>query len=450
MKKQMTQFERMTTTPVDRLIMVLALPTVISMLITTIYNVTDTYFVSEISVPASGATGVVFSLMGIIQAFGFTIGQGSGSIISRKLGEKDTSTASTYASVGFFYALFTGIVIMTLGICMLSPLMKLFGSTSTILPYACDYGKYILFAAPAMICSCLLNNILRYEGMASLAMVGLTTGSILNIGLDPLLIYKLNLGISGAGIATMVSQYVSMAILLSVFVLNKTQSKIRIKNFSFDYHYISEIVLTGSPSFARQGLSGVSNVVLNRSARIFGDACIAAMSISGRVGMMIFSVCIGIGQGFQPVCGFNYGAKLYNRVQEGIKFMWKMSTIVMGVLSVLCLIFSKNVVSMFRDELEIINTGSRALSYTAVAMILLPIIVTANMSFQCTGQKLKAFVLACVQSGLYLIPVLYILPKMIGVTGIELSYAVSYVLASLTAAPFIISFYKKLSKFSNE
>lgn len=445
MGKTQEQYIKMTTTPVNKLIIKLAIPTVISMLITTIYNVTDTYFVSEISVPASGATGVVFSLMGIIQAFGFTYGQGSGSLISRKLGEKDTKNASIYASVGFFAALMTGLLILLFGLVFLTPMMKLFGSTDTILPYACDYGKFILIAAPAMVCSCLLNNILRYEGRASLAMIGLTTGSVINIGLDPLLIYKFNLGISGAGIATMFSQYLSMGILLSVFLMNKTQTKISIKKVSFDKKYITEIVLTGCPSFARQGLSGISNMLLNRSARAFGDPCIAAMSIAGRVGMMIFSVCIGIGQGFQPVCGYNYGAKRNDRVKDGMKFMWMLATAVMIVLSAFCFAFAPGVVSMFREEAEIIKIGSLALRVTSASMIFLPVIVTANMTFQCTGQKMKAFLLACVQSGIYLIPVLYILPRIIGITGIEISYAVSYLLASLTAAPFILKFYKKLA-----
>ena len=211
------QYKRMTETPVNKLIATLAVPTVISMLITMIYNMADTYFVSKISVAASGATGVVLSLMAILQAFGFMYGQGAGSNISRRLGAKDIETARRYCTTAFFWALFTGGVIMLLGLLFLSPLMKVLGSTDTILPYASDYGRFILIAGPAMTTSCVMNNILRYEGMANLAMIGLATGGILNIFLDPLFIFTFNMGISGAGVATAVSQYIGMAILLSVF-----------------------------------------------------------------------------------------------------------------------------------------------------------------------------------------------------------------------------------------
>lgn len=444
------QFDKMTKTPVRSLILRLAVPTIISMLITTIYNVTDTWFVSKINVQASGATGIVFSLMGVIQAFGFTYGQGAGSLISRRLGEKNVSEARTFASTGFFYAFSTGVLILVFGLGFISPLMTVLGSTSTILPYAVKYARYILIAAPAMVSSCLLNNILRYEGMASLATVGLATGSILNIALDPLLIFVLKMGIDGAGIATMASQYVSMAILLTAFFLKKTQSKIGFKYISFKIYYIKEIILTGCPSFARQGLSSVSNMILNRVAGFFGDPCIAAMSIAGRVGMLIFSVCIGIGQGFQPVCGFNFGAKLYHRVREGMLFMWQLSTVVMFVLGGVCVAFAPGIVSLFRDEAEIVTIGSATLRYTSVALVFLPVVVTANMTFQCTGQKLKAFFLASVQSGLYLIPILFVLPRFAGLVGIEISYGISYVLAAFTAAPFILKFFMKLKGQSNE
>ena len=199
------QFKRMTETPVEKLIITLAVPTVISMLITTIYNMSDTYFASKINVSSSGATGIVFTLMGVLQAFGFMLGQGSGSIISRLLGAKQIERARTFCSTAFFWALFFGFVVMIPGLIFLGPFMKLLGSTDTILPYAMDYGRYILIAGPAMTTSCVMNNILRYEGMANMAMIGLTTGGVLNIALDPLLIFVFKLGISGAGIATMIS-----------------------------------------------------------------------------------------------------------------------------------------------------------------------------------------------------------------------------------------------------
>ena len=312
------QFDKMTKTPVNRLISRLAIPTVISMLITMLYNIADTYFVSKISVAASGATGVLLSLMGLIQAFGFMFGQGAGSNISRRLGAKEIEKAREYASTAYFLGLSVGLFIMVLGLIFLEPSMKLMGSTQTILPLAKIYGTYILIAAPAMTTSFVMNNILRFEGMAKLAMIGITTGGILNIILDPLLIFKLNMGIAGAGLATAVSQYIGMFILLSMFLMKKPQSRIAFKYFSFKPRTTLDIIEVGLPSFARQGLNSISTMFFNQQAAAFGDECIAAISITAKLGMFIFSVALGIGQGFQPVCSFNFGAKLYSRVRQGL------------------------------------------------------------------------------------------------------------------------------------
>ncbi len=269
------QFKMMTETPINRLIPRLAVPTVISMLITVIYNMADTYFVSKINVSASAATGVLLSLMGLIQAFGFMFGQGAGSNISRRLGAKDVESARKYSSTAYFTALVIGVVIMVFGLIFINQLIDLLGSTPTIHPYAVSYGRWILIAAPAMTTSFVMNNILRFEGMAKFAMVGLLIGGLLNIALDPLLIFVFELGIAGAGIATCVSQFTGMAILFTVFLRKKTQSRIRPKYFSFEKRIMADIVTVGLPSFARQGLSSFSTMVLNIQAQPFGDECIA-------------------------------------------------------------------------------------------------------------------------------------------------------------------------------
>ena len=442
------QFEKMTVTPVNRLICSLALPSVISMLITMIYNTADTYFVSKIDLSASGATGVVFSLMAILQAFGFMFGHGSGSCISRHLGAKDVDTARKYSSTGFFLALASGIVIMAVGLIFLTPFMKLLGSTPTILPYAKTYGAFILIAGPAMTTGCVMNNILRYEGMASLAMLGLTTGGILNIILDPIFIFKLNMGIAGAGLATAISQYISMTILLIMFLIGKTQSKISLKYVSLKFSLIREIIYTGAPSLARQGLNSVSNMVLNNQAMAYGDACIAAMSVVAKVANLMFSVCVGIGQGFQPVSAFNYGAKKYSRVKSGIKFTWIFSSIVMAVLAAGCFAFSPSVVALFRKEAEVIDIGNAALRFMCVGLLLLPTVMIANMTFQSIGKTGRAFFLALTQNGLFFIPLLLILPKLMGVAGIELSQPLAFALAGIIALPFILAFMKSLNAHS--
>lgn len=440
------QYAKMTETPVSRLIVSLSVPTVISMLITMIYNVADTYFVSQINVSASGATGIVFSLMSILQAFGFMYGQGAGSNISRRLGAKDIDAARKYCSTAFALALITGLLIMVFGLVFLTPLMTLLGSTDTILPYSESYGMFILICAPAMTTSCVMNNILRYEGMANLAMIGLTTGGILNIILDPILIFGFHLDIAGAGIATAVSQYISMMILLIVFLSKKPQSRISLKYLYLKPRFVWDIISTGVPSFARQGLNSLSTMFLNIGAAVYGDACIAAMSIVAKCANLIFSVGVGIGQGFQPVSSFNYGAKKYDRVRDGIKFVWIFDTLVVAVLSVIMFVFAKQVVCIFRDEAEVIEVGVTALRFICAALLVLPTVMTANMTFQSIGKTGRAFFLACTQNGLFFIPLVLILPKITGIIGIEIAQPISYVIAAIIAVPFLLSFLNTLKK----
>ncbi|MBQ6380056.1 MAG: MATE family efflux transporter [Clostridia bacterium] len=439
------QYKKMTETPVKKLIATLALPTVISMLITMIYNAADTFFVSKISVPASGATGIVFSLMALLQAFGFMYGHGAGSNISRRLGAKEIESARTYCTTAFFLALVTALLIMAGGLLFLTPLMRALGSTPTILPYAKSYALWILIAAPAMATSCVMNNIMRYEGMAKLAVIGLATGGILNIFLDPLLIFVCKLGIHGAGIATAFSQYLSMGILLYFFLKKKTQSRIALRYFSFRPRISWDIISVGAPSFARQGLNSVSTMLLNVQAEPYGDECIAAISIVAKLFMFIFSVCIGIGQGFQPVCSFNYGAKKYDRVREAIRFLWLFSGVVLIAISAAMFAVAPQVVALFRGETRIVEIGSAALRYLCVAMCFMPTVTCANMTFQSVGLSGKAFFLACAQNGLYFIPLVLVLPRLCGITGIEIAQPLAYILAAVTALPLLLSFYRKLN-----
>lgn len=438
------QFKKMTETPVNKLIFSLSIPTVISMLITMIYNMADTFFVSKISVSASGATGIVFSLMAVFQAFGFMYGQGAGSNVSRRLGAKDVDSAIKYCSTAFYLGLATSLIITVFGICFLDSFMTLLGSTKTILPYAKSYGLFILIAGPAMVCGCVMNNILRYEGMAKLAMIGLTTGGVLNIALDPLFIFVFKMGISGAGLATALSQYISMAILLSMFIKKKCQCRIRLKYVNLNIKFIWDIAATGFPSFIRNGLSSISTMILNIMSSPYGDACIAAMSISSRCGMLIFSVCVGIGQGFQPVCGFNYGAKKYDRVQKGINFLWLYGTVIVFVLAGVMFAFTPQIVAMFRDEAEVVSIGTKVLRYLCVSLVFLPTVLTANMTFQSVGKKGKAFFLACCQNGLFFIPLVLVLPKLFALTGLEISQPVAYVMATVVSIPFLLKFKKDL------
>ena len=444
------QFKKMTETPITRLIPRLAIPTIISMLVTMIYNIADTYFVSKISVSASGATGILLSLMGLIQAFGFMYGQGAGSNISRRLGAKDIKAAHVYCTTAYFSALAVGLIIMALGLIFIEPVMNFLGSTKTILPYAKSYGTWILIAAPAMTTSFVMNNILRFEGLAKLAMVGIMTGGVLNVILDPLLIFVFKMGIAGAGIATAFSQYVGMLILFTMFMRKKPQSRINPKYFSFKPSVTKDIISVGLPSFARQGLNSFSTMVLNIQAAPFGDECIAAMSITAKIGMFIFSTSLGIGQGFQPVCSFNYGAKLYGRVKEAIKFLWKFATLVIAGISSVCFIFAPQLISLFRKDPAVVEIGGTALRILCIALITLPTTMVGNMTFQSVGKSGRAFFLACAQNGLFFIPIILVMPKLIGITGIQTAWPIAYTVAAIVAAPMIISYIKSLSALPAE
>ena len=440
------QYRKMAETPVWKLILSLGLPTTISMLVTNIYNMADSYFVSQVSLSAGGATGIVFGLMAILQAFGFMFGHGAGSHISRLLGGRQIEQASKYASTGFFFSMLSGLFILTFGLIFIEPLMLLLGSTETILPHAIDYGTYILLAAPAMTSSCVLNNILRYEGKANLAMIGLTTGGLLNIALDPLFIFTFGMEIAGAGLATAISQYVSFGILLSIFLLGKTQSKLSVRYIARDIRVLGNIVATGLPSLARQGLNSVSTMVLNAAAKPFGDAAIAAMGYVGRTSSLIFSVGLGIGQGFQPVSGFNYGAKKYSRVKQGTLFTLFFGTAFIGIIAAVCFGFAPEIISLFRKEAEVIAIGGQALRIQCVFLLTFPISVVATMLFQSIGKSVPALILSCLQSGLVFIPMCLILPHFIDVLGIEIAQPIAYFVSALVSLPMMLIFLKRLPK----
>jgi putative MATE family efflux protein len=456
-----SQYKMMTETSPARLVLKLGLPTTISMLVTTIYNMADTYFVSSLGTSQSGAIGIVFGLMAIIQAVGFTYGHGAGSNIGRLLGAGSTKEAGNYASSSVFFGLITGFVISVAGLSLHTPLMNLLGSTETILPYAIEYSFYILLAAPVMVLCCILNNILRYEGKATFAMFGLVSGGLLNILGDFLLIKVFDMGVPGAGISTAVSQCVSAVILIVPFFAGETQSKLSIKNvfrknredsastrrFSApDALVIGSILAIGLPSLMRQGLGSISTMILNASANPFGDAAIAGMSIASKVVNFIFCVGLGIGQGFQPVAGFNYGARKYSRVKSAYRFTMILGMISLGTIGLVGCLFAEPIISLFRDDPDVIAVGVPALIYQAGVIFLMPIQVTTNMLFQSTGKSVRATLLSATRSGLFFIPTILILSRVMGLAGIECSQAIADVLASLMAIPFAVNFLRSLPK----
>ena len=440
------QFRKMTETPIQKLILSLAAPTILSMLITSIYNLADTFFVGQISTSASGAVGVVSSLMAIIQALGFMLGHGAGSIISRSLGSQNTQAANRFASTSFFTALAFGLILAVLGLATLPSFMMLLGSTETILPHACAYARPILMAAPLMMSSLVMNNILRYEGKANFAMIGLVTGGVLNMVLDPVFIFGFGMGTAGAGLATALSQSISFCILLSMFLRGKTVSQFQISAVTHSPAEFGTILMTGLPSFGRQGLNSIGGMLLNIAARSYGDAAVAGMSIVSRIFMFIISVAIGTGQGFQPVAGFNYGARKYRRVEKACVFTMCASFCFLTVIIAACWFNAEALIKLFRDDPEVTAIALPAFQYQCFAIFLQPVIVAGNMLFQSIGKSGRATFLACCRQGVFFIPLILTLPRFFGLVGIEICQPIADVLTFLVTVPFLFPFLHQLVK----
>ena len=435
-------YEKMTKTPLTKLIVSLGIPTTISMLVTNVYNMVDTYFVGTLGESQQAATGILFTLQAIIQAVSFMLGQGSGTLVSKALADKNQKEASEYASTGFFSGIAIGIVFMVVGLLALEPLLMALGSTDTILPYAKQYGLCVLLSCPVVMGSFVLNNDLRYEGKAFYAMIGLILGSVINIFGDWLLVVKIPLGVLGAGIATAVSQYISFFVLLYLFSKN-CQSKLSIKNISKNKAVYFEITRVGFPALIRQGLSSISSGLLNNLTRPYGDSAIAAMSIVNRFSAFVMCVGLGIGQGYQPVASFNYQAKEYKRVKKGLLITMGIGAVLITCLSIPGVIFAENIVYLFQKSPDVAKIGVFALRCACIGVTFLALSVPVNMLYQSTRQAGLSSFLSLMRSGLMFIPTLIITTKLYGITGIQISQPLADMLTGLVSIPFIIHFLTK-------
>lgn len=445
-RSSISQFDKMTKTPISKLLISLSIPTVITMLISSIYNMADTAFVGTLGNSASGAVGVVFGFMSILQAIGFFYGQGCGSILSRELGAKKNDDASRTASTGFFLSLGTSALVAILCGIFINPVIHALGSTDTIAPYSRIYIGYILIAAPFIVSSFTMNNILRYEGKAALGAIAMMTGAILNIIGDPIFMFVFDMGIAGAGLSTAIAQVISFCILLSMFLRHKTQTRLSIRLVTFDGKKILNIMGTGLPSLLRQSLGSLSVVALNFLAKPYGDVAIAAMSIVSRITFFVFSVGLGIGQGFQPISSFNYGARKYKRVRDAYKTAIIFSTAVITVLAIGVLIFSSDLVQVFRNDSEVIRIGTRALRLQIAAIITLPYCMVSEMMLQTTGKKAAASFLSSVRSGLFFIPILFVAAYFRGLAGIQEAQPIAYVVSVIPTYIIMQNYLRSLPK----
>ncbi len=443
-------YEKMTQTPVYKLVLKLSVPTTISMLVTSIYNMADTFFVSRLGTSATGAVSVVFTLMAVMQAVGFMLGMGSGNLIARTMGEGNYEQSNRIASSGFFAAITFGSVLCFFGIVFVEPLVMLLGATDTIAPYAIEYVSYILFAAPFMCASYVMNNILRGQGKAILSMVGLATGGVLNIVLDPILIFTFNLGIKGAAIATALSQFVSFCILLFMFISNKSAVKLKFRYITFKFKIYADVLRTGFPSFCRQGLSSVATLMINWQARGFGDAAVAGMGVKSKILLLLFSLVLGLGQALQPVAGFNYGAKKYKRVKNTLVFTTAYGTFLTVIMSTLGYIFAPQIIGLFAGtDAAVLEIGTLALRAQCITLPMFSVQISLMMALQCTGHTRQASFLSTLRQGLFFVPIVIILPYFFGLLGVQLSQPVSDFIALIVSIPYFVMFVKKLNDLQN-
>lgn len=438
------QYEKMAETPIDRLIITLAIPTIISMMVTNIYNTADTYFVSRLGTSASGAVGVVFALMAFYQAVGFMCGHGAGSFVSRFLGAKRPAEAREYGNTAVLMSLIFGALISLFSFMALNPLLRFLGCTETILPYARQYAVWIILAGPLLSSSCTLNNLLRYEGRSFYAMIGLTVGGLMNMAGDPLFMFALGFGVSGAGISTALSQLASFLILLRMFFTGHTVVTLSPKYLSKKRSVYAAICAVGSPSLLQQGLNALSTILLNRQAKLYGDPAIAAMSIVGRLAFFMGAVAIGIGQGMQPVSSFNYGAGKYSRVKKGYFFTMAAGTAALSLMAAAMIFFAQPIIAWFRDDPEVIAVGTAALRWQSAASFFMAASFASNMLFQSIGKSRAALFLASLRSGIFFIPLIEILPHILGISGIEIAQPAADIGAAAVGLVFAVRFVRSL------
>jgi putative MATE family efflux protein len=442
----------LSTGSISKAVMKMALPSIIGLLVLAIYNIVDTMFVAWLGTQATGATQIVFPITMALGAVGLTFGIGGSSYVSRLLGENKKERAEQVVSTNFYSALGLGIIITILGILFIEPILRLFGATDTIMPLSRDYGIFILLGATAQITNMTLNNLLRGEGSAKLSMIAMVTGAVLNIFLDPIFIFGLGLGIKGAAIATSLSQFVTIFMLIRPYLAKKTLLHLHFKNVSYDSELIIEVLKMGSPSFARNILTSVSMALLNNAAALYGsDAAVAAIGIVSRTMMIVMYIIFGLSQGFQPVAGYNYGAKSYTRLKEALDFTVKLSIGISVISCALFVIFDEAVLSIYNPTETVMSMGSEFLVYYAFSTILMAYTNVISAYYQAIGRGMPALLLSLARQGIFLIPAILILPKWFEMTGIYVSQPVADILTlALTMVLFIPSLNKLKLLISDE
>lgn len=451
MLRRQAKYVRMTGTPVPKLVLQLAVPTIISMSVSAMYNLADSYFVGHVSTGATAAVGIAFAYQSFIQAIGFFFGSGSGNYLSRALGARDSAGAEKMAATGFLTSLILAVLVALAGLSCLTPLCRLLGATPDVLPSARAYMGWLLLATPFLVSQMSLNNQLRMQGNAVFAMIGVSSGAVLNVILDPIFIFTLDMGVAGASLSTAISQFVSWCLLLWGTTFHGNVH-IHLRNFAPSAERYREIAAVGLPSLMRQSLGCISTICLNWAAAKYAlpgceASTIAAFSVVSRIMLCAMSVIIGFGQGFQPVCGFNWGAELYGRVRQAYVFTMKTSTAAILVMSVLGFVFAPEVIAFFRDaDAELIRIGTTVLRWQCVAFPLVGVTSPTNMLLQNIRRTLPATLLSASRQGIFFYPALLIAPRLWGLQGLKCTMALADIGTFLLCVPFSVSILRELSR----
>lgn len=451
MRRRQAKYVRMTGTPVPKLVLQLAVPTIISMSVSAMYNLADSYFVGHVSTGATAAVGIAFAYQSFIQAIGFFFGSGSGNYLSRALGARDSAGAEKMAATGFLTSFILAVLVALAGLSCLTPLCRLLGATPDVLPSARAYMGWLLLATPFLVSQMSLNNQLRMQGNAVFAMIGVSSGAVLNVILDPIFIFTLDMGVAGASLSTAISQFVSWCLLLWGTTFHGNVH-IHLRNFAPSAERYREIAAVGLPSLMRQSLGCISTICLNWAAAKYSlpgceASTIAAFSVVSRIMLCAMSVIIGFGQGFQPVCGFNWGAELYGRVRQAYVFTMKTSTAAILVMSVLGFVFAPEVIAFFRDaDAELIRIGTTVLRWQCVAFPLVGVTSPTNMLLQNIRRTLPATLLSASRQGIFFYPALLIAPRLWGLQGLQCTMALADIGTFLLCVPFSVSILRELSR----
>lgn len=415
------RYQKMTEAPVGKTILELSLPNTVGLLVIAAYSLADSFFVSELGTQAGAAIGVVFPLPVLMQAVGYTLGLGAGSRLSRALGKRDRDTASSLAASAIVWSLLLGGGISALGLWQEEALLRLFGASKDIIDIARAYLTPLLWSTPAMCLSFVLSQLLRAEGLATYSMIGLAAGSICNIILDPILISGVGMGIAGASTATLISQNLSAVILLSAYVFHQSHlrpfSHLGIRSFLL----FGKIFVTGLPSLARQGLSGLATILINHAAAEYSDAAVLALSLVARVFLLVFSLCLGIGQGMMPVVGYSHGAGNKKRQENAYRFAVRLSGAVMFAISIPLVIWAPEVISLFRDDSEVIRIGAFALRAQSAILFTHGLVTCTILYLQAIGRAFLGTVLAAARQGFFFLPLIFLLPAKFGLLGLCLA-----------------------------